>query len=165
MKVKLNRIDEEIFTKENLSWYLGVDTFKFSDNQYMNFSLESQKKWISETNKCEHTMLLGIFIENKYIGNFQFSDIKSNHNRAEISYMIGDSNYWGKGIMTFVIKEAIKISTTKLNLNKLYAGLAHENHGSKRVLEKNGFLQEGVKKKHLFFNGKWYDQLDYGLLL
>ena len=50
-------------------------------------------------------------------------------------------------------------------LNKLYAGIAEGNFGSQRVLEKNGFELEGRRINHLFFGGKFYNQLDYGLLL
>ena len=50
-------------------------------------------------------------------------------------------------------------------LNKLCAGLAEGNIGSQRVLEKNGFKLEGRRLKQLFYGGKFYNQLDYGLLL
>jgi len=39
------------------------------------------------------------------------------------------------------------------------------NNRSRRVLEKNGFVLEGTRIKHLFYDGKFYNQLDYGLLL
>ena len=50
-------------------------------------------------------------------------------------------------------------------LNKLTAGCAEKNEASKKVLEKNGFKLEGKKEKHLFYNGSWMRQFDYGLVL
>jgi RimJ/RimL family protein N-acetyltransferase len=48
---------------------------------------------------------------------------------------------------------------------KLNASCADKNEGSKKVLLKNNFKIEGIKKKHLFYNNEWMDQIDFGLLL
>mgnify|MGYP006084539297 CR=1 FL=1 len=165
MTITLKPLEEGFINENTLSWYSNLEAIKFSDNQYRDFSLENQKRWVRETNNNADIKLFGIFHNNKYIGNFQFTGLQSFHKKADISYFIGDTKFWGKGIMTFVIKEAVSLSITNLKLNKLTAGLAHENFGSKRALEKNRFILEGVKKKHLFYNGQWFDQLDYGLLL
>ena len=57
------------------------------------------------------------------------------------------------------------IAKKKYKLNKLFAGVADKNLASKKVFEKNNFKLEGIRKKHLFINNKFYNQLDYGLLL
>jgi len=59
----------------------------------------------------------------------------------------------------------VEFGKSKYKLNKLYASLAGANSRSKRVLEKNGFVLEGIRKKHLFYNKEFFDQLDYGLIL
>ena len=38
------------------------------------------------------------------------------------------------------------------------------NAASQRVLEKNGFIQEGIQKKAVYKDGKIYDLFLYGLL-
>ena len=87
------------------------------------------------------------------------------HRRAEITYVIGNRNYWGKGIASYAISEIIIKSTQDYKLNKLVAGVAEHNTASARVLKKNGFELEGIRKNHLFFDHKFSNQLDYGLLL
>ena len=62
-------------------------------------------------------------------------------------------------------KSFVAFLMKKYKLNKLFAGVADKNLGSKKVLEKNNFKLEGIRKKHLFINNKFYNQLDYGLLL
>ena len=69
------------------------------------------------------------------------------------------------GVASFAISKMIEIGKLKYNLNKLYAGLASGNIGSKRALEANGFVLEGIRKRHLLYCGEFFDQLDYGLLL
>jgi len=51
------------------------------------------------------------------------------------------------------------------NLDGKIANCASYNEASKKCLEKNGFMLEGVKTKNLYYNGEWHDQFDYGLLL
>ena len=91
--------------------------------------------------------------------------MSSVHKRAEITYVVGDREYWGKGVASYAISEIIKKSKTDYKLNRLYAGLAEENIGSARVLEKNGFKLEGKRLNHLFYGGVFHNQLDYGLQL
>ena len=66
---------------------------------------------------------------------------------------------------SFAIAKMIEIGKAEFNLNKLYAGLASGNIGSRKVLEGNGFVLEGTRKQHLFYCEEFFDQLDYGLML
>tara|TARA_B110000444_G_C18809462_1_gene581819 strand:- start:21 stop:296 length:276 start_codon:yes stop_codon:yes gene_type:complete len=91
--------------------------------------------------------------------------LTSLHGVGEIAYVIGDKTFWGKGIGSLVISKIILIAKEKYKLNKLIAGVANKNFGSIKILEKNKFLLEGVKKKHLVFRNNLYNQLDFGLLL
>ena len=91
--------------------------------------------------------------------------LNSNHKRIEIGYVIGDKSYWGKGIATQAISIIIE-KIKKMNIyHKVHATCASANSGSIRCLEKNNFVLEGVKKKHVFYNDEWFDELDYGLIL
>ena len=58
----------------------------------------------------------------------------------------------------------VKLSR-KYKLNKLIPGLTEGNVGSQKILKRNGFILEGQRIKHLFYNGEYFNQLDYGLIL
>ena len=49
-------------------------------------------------------------------------------------------------------------------VKKIYAGCAELNEASIKVLKKNGFVLEGERKDHLYYNGKYMKQLDFGLI-
>lgn len=152
-------------TADYVNWFNNPTVIRFSDNQYRNFSIEGQKEYVKQCISSKKTYLYGIFYDEKHVGNIALSNISSFHKRAEISYVIGNQNYWGQGIAMFSISEIIKKAKIDFNLYKLFAGVASENHSSIRVLEKNYFTLEGRRKDHLFYNGKYYDQLDYGLII
>ena len=148
-----------------VDWFSNKEIVKYSDNQYRLFSFEGQKLYVENCLKNKEIRLFGIFVEEIHIGNIMLKGIGSMHKRAEITYVIGDQKYWGKGITTNAISNIIEISKKEYNLHKLYAGIAEKNIGSKKVLEKNGFNLEGIRKNHLYYNNVFQDQFDYGLLL
>ena len=79
--------------------------------------------------------------------------------------MIGERSYWGKGAATLAISQIIELAVSKYQLNKLFAGVAEDNYGSRKVLEKNGFAAEGRRINHVFYEGCYHNQIDYGLIL
>ena len=148
-----------------VNWFSNKEIVRYSDNQYRSFSLEGQRLYVESCFNNNEIRLFGIFIDEMHIGNILLNGIGSIHKRAELTYVIGEKKYWGQGIASNAIATIIEISKKDYNLKKLFAGIAKNNIGSKKVLEKNGFELEGIRKKHLYYNNVFEDQLDYGLIL
>ncbi len=98
------------------------------------------------------------------IGGLGFTDfeIGSSH-RAEIGYWLAKP-YWGQGIMTAAVRAACAFACDEWELVKIVAHVFVNNPASARVLEKNGFVQEGYLRKHLRKDGRYLDALLFGLL-
>lgn len=162
----LRALIEDDVTQSYVDWFSDVEVTKFSNNQYRRFSLEGQRAFVRNALNDPSVRLFGIFAEgNIHIGNVVLAGIDMNHRRAEVTYVVGRKECWGRGVATYAVGAAIRIAREELGLLKLYAGCASANEGSKRVLMKNGFVLEGVRKSHSCFGGVRYDQLDFGLLL
>lgn len=165
MKFELMLMKESDVTQSYVDWYSNPDVTSYSDNQYRVFTLDGQKNYVRSCLNNDDIDLYGIFDNGLHIGNIVIGGLSSVHKRAEITYVVGDTGYWGKGVASYAISEIVKKSKTDYKLNRLYAGLAEGNIGSARVLEKNGFKLEGKRLNHLFYGGEFHNQLDYGLLL
>jgi len=165
MKLLLRILTVNDVTQSYVDWFKTSDVTRFSDNQYRKFNLETQKKYVMDCILNNNLDLYGIFENKNHIGNILIEGLNSPHKCAEISYVIGNMDYWNKGVGFFAISKIINISRTKYKLNKLYAGVAEHNIGSIKILEKNDFKLEGKRSEHLFYNGKFHNQLDYGLKL
>ena len=50
-----------------------------------------------------------------------------------------------------------------LDLHRVHAAFLPGNTASRRVLEKNGFAEEGFAEKYLQINGRWEDHVLFGL--
>ena len=167
MSMDLTRkiLEEEDVGIDYVKWFLDTEIIRFSDNQYRKFTIDGQKEYVRNCLSNKDIDLYGIFDGNRHIGNISISGFNSVHKKAKIAYVIGDKTNWGKGVGSFAVFEITKKTINKYKLNKLYTAVVDANIGSRRVLEKNGFVKEGTRINHLFYEGKFYNQIDYGLLL
>lgn len=90
------------------------------------------------------------------IGTCGFHAIEEKHYKAEIGYELHPS-FWGKGIMTEVIEAVIHYGFDHMLLNRIEAFYDPRNGSSGRVLEKNGFVFEGILKKRYLKKGEFVD--------
>jgi len=82
---------------------------------------------------------------------------------AELGYFLGEG-YWGRGIMTRAVSLICREAFERFDIVRIYAEPFAENIGSRRVLEKNGFVLEGTMKMGAYKNGRFLDYCVYGLL-
>ncbi|XP_077247268.1 uncharacterized protein LOC143887027 [Tasmannia lanceolata] len=84
--------------------------------------------------------------------------------RGEIGYVLA-SKYWGQGIATVAVRIVISsIFSEWPDLERVEALADVENPGSQRVLEKAGFVKEGVLRKYYIQKGKTRDMVMYSFL-
>ena len=165
LNIHIKILEEKDVTQNYVDWFKNKEIIEFSDNQYRKFTLNSQREYVRTMFLKSASDLYGIFDGDLHIGNIVLSNYENLHKRADITYVVGVREYWGKGVATKAIALIISKAREEYKLNKLTAGCAEKNEASKKVLEKNGFKLEGKKEKHLFYNGSWMRQFDYGLVL
>lgn len=163
--VTFKKLQVQDITINYVNWFKDNEVTKYSNNQYYEIDLNSQKKYVKSCLKSDSCDLFGIFFENLHIGNILINEISILHKRAQISYVIGNKNYWSKGIGTKAIKFIVEKARSEYKLKKIYASCSDANIASKTILKKNGFIVEGKRKQHLFYQNKWHDQIDFGLIL
>ena len=83
--------------------------------------------------------------------------------RAEIGYWLAKP-WWGRGIMSAVVQRVCQHAFEEFWLVKITAHVFTHNPASARVLEKCGFVQEGVLRKQFVKDGKFIDAKLFGLL-
>ena len=110
------------------------------------------------------TFAFAIIYEGKVIGSIGAFRQGNIHRRtAELGYYIG-ADYWGKGIMTEAVKQLCGYIFENTDIIRIFAEPFAYNKGSCRVLEKAGFLFEGVMRSNAVKNGKVIDMRLYGLV-
>lgn len=94
------------------------------------------------------------------IGVIGYYRTKKEHFRSEIGYIL-HPKYQGKGIMNEALKAALNFGFTVMNLHSIEAVVDPENLASRKLLEKNSFIQEAHLKESEFYDGKFLDTIIY----
>lgn len=81
---------------------------------------------------------------------------------VNLGYWIG-RDHAGKGLMTEAVGIVIPFVFDTLGLHRIHAAFLPGNVASRRVLEKNGFKEEGYAENYLQIDGKWCDHVLFGL--
>ena len=82
---------------------------------------------------------------------------------AELGYWLGEP-FWNRGIMTNVVEEVTEYAIREYNLSRVYATPFAWNEASMRVLEKAGYVLEGVMRRGAIKDGQVVDKYLYAFI-
>jgi RimJ/RimL family protein N-acetyltransferase len=82
---------------------------------------------------------------------------------AEIGFWIGEP-FWNQGIATQVVQAFVDYAFTRFALTRVFANVFSANTASIRVLEKAGFLYEGMAVKSVNKDERFMDELSYAIV-
>ena len=77
---------------------------------------------------------------------------------AEMGYWLGE-DFWGRGIATRVVTAVSDWAFDNYHLTRVFAQTFAHNAASIRVLEKSGFVREGIMLRSAIKNGTILDQV------
>lgn len=137
------------------NWLNDNEVNKYLESRFINWNISSLKEYFHEKNKTELILAIVDCENNTHIGNIKVSTIDNSHSRAELGIIIGDRNYWGKGVATIAIQMVTDYCFTTLGLHKVTAGAYTENIASIKAFLNNGFVIEGERKEHFLTSSGW----------
>lgn len=123
------------------------------------YTIVEGKEWIvfAVNSNCN----FAITVDNEAVGGIGLNigqDIE--RISAEVGYWLGEK-HWGHGITSSALKGILNYGFEDLKLERIYAVPLEGNIASRRVLEKNGFLLEGILKNSVIKFDKIYNQALY----
>jgi len=131
-------------TKDDALTHIAIIDAKIESNEGINWAITLKN----------NPKLIGI------IGHYQ---IKPEHFRAEIGYMLLPE-YHGKGIISEAINEVVNYGFEIMKLHSIEAIIDPENLASEKVLQKNGFVKEAHLKENGYYEGRFLDTVIYSIL-
>ena len=97
------------------------------------------------------------------IGFAGYVNIDWKHRKAEPFIALGNTDYWGKGLGTEVVRKLLDYGFNEIGLNRLYGFMLDNNPGALKMDIKAGFLQEGVLKEDVIIHGNFHDRIMLGI--
>ena len=83
--------------------------------------------------------------------------------RCETGYML-QRDCWGQGLMHEALGTLLNFGFSVLDLNRVEADIDPRNTGSRRTLQRLGFIEEGRLRQRWIVDGEVSDSALYGLL-
>jgi len=147
-------------------WFNSDDINKHNSHHRHPYSRTEAISYIEALSEDRTKLVLAIVDKdtNRHIGNVALQDINNINRSANLAIIIGEKDFWGRGIAVEASRLIISHGFFELNLHRIDAGTSSENASAIAWLEKLGFIKEGHKRRAHYKNGCYHDILEYGIL-
>ncbi len=124
------------------------------------------RRWYEAIVSDQHSVIFAIeAVPAKcFVGCIWLHGIDYRHRYAELRIVIGEKQYWGKGIGEEAISCMVQFAFKKLDLHKLYAYVLANNVRAAKAFKKAGFVREGLLREERYIDGVFVDVLRVGLV-
>lgn len=144
-------------------WMNDPQVIRYLEVRHARRNFKDLREYISGVirNKQEAFFAICLNENGQHIGNIKLGPINRAHGFAYVGFLIGEREFWGRGIATEAVGLVTRYAFDVLGLHKVLAGCYANNEGSLRVFKKCGFKKEGVQESQWLCEGKYID----GILL
>ncbi|RBI59526.1 GNAT family N-acetyltransferase [halophilic archaeon] len=144
-------------------WVNNPEVRRYIHEFRLPYSREDCEKWLPEARDDRARVDLLVCLENEPIGRARLEPFHTKRRAANLGFLIAPEHQ-GNGYATETAELLVEYGFTDLLLHRLEAKALAPNSGSRRVLEKIGFVEEGHKRKAAIADGEYVDEVYYGLL-
>lgn len=160
-EVRLSDVNENYY-----KWLNDPEVNRYLETKYIPQSFENIRKYVEKMNAKADEIFLAICLKegDLHIGNIKLGLINWIHRYGEVSLIIGEKTYWGKGYASEAIRCLTDFAFKTLGLHKLIASFYDCNKGSIRAFEKAGYVVEGILKYFFYFDRRFIDRIICGIV-
>lgn len=116
----------------------------------------SQKEWQEDKS---YRFIIKLKEHSPVIGAVNFSQVfRGPLQSCYLGYGL-DEDHQGQGYMTEALTNLVDFMFKEIKIHRISANYLVDNPRSGRVLEKIGFMKEGLAPKYLHIDGKWRDHI------
>ncbi|WP_061249373.1 GNAT family N-acetyltransferase [Leptospira alstonii] len=159
-RIFLRELNSRDIDDRYLSWFKSnSQVTEFLESKDLTY--ESVTKFIQDGKETKSFFIYAICMldSNLHIGNLKIGNIDKNHMISDLVVVIGDQNFWRKGIATEAIKLGNQIAFEIYDIRKLSGGMYSDNIASIKCYTKAGWVEEARLKGHYLLNGKVLDRV------
>jgi RimJ/RimL family protein N-acetyltransferase len=128
------------------------------------YTLEDALHWVNALIGQDPVVNFAITINDEVVGGIGMEPRQDVYRKtAIIGYWLSE-DLWGRGIMPEAVKLVTGYAFTHLDFIRLQASVYSKNPASMRVLEKAGYVKEGIMRNAVIKNGEILDEHLYAIL-
>lgn len=161
--VTLKSITLNEVTPAYLSWLYDPEVMQGIETS--GYTMENLRSYVESKIKDVDVTFFAIWSNdtNEHIGNLKFETTDKKALVSDLGLLIGNKNYWNKGVGKEACKLGIQYVFNVLNMRKIYLAVYENNPNARKLYEKLGFKLEATLRKHILVNNTYYDKYLMGL--
>jgi ribosomal-protein-alanine N-acetyltransferase len=128
------------------------------------YTMEAAIWWVNSLVGQDPLINFAITIDDKVVGGIGLEMREDVYRKtALLGYWLSEE-LWGKGMMTEAVKLFTAYAFSNLDIIRIQAGVLSKNPASMRVLEKAGYVKEGISRNAIIKNNEVLDEHIYAIL-
>ncbi|GBF10827.1 GNAT family protein [Tepidibacillus infernus] len=164
--VQLKAVERENLSKY-LEWVNDPEVTQYlSPQTRFPKTLAEEHRWYDNLLKQDDKFVFSIYTraDDRMIGSVGLHSISWKNQWAIAGIFIGDKDYWGKGYGTEAFRLCLYIGFQELGLQRVELGVYAFNERAIKSYQKLGFVEEGRRRRFLYRNGQFYDEVMMSIL-
>ena len=164
--VYLRALEKEDLTGNYFQWFNDQEVCRFNSHGRVPNNMNRMETYLQRAYTDSSLAVFAIcYRENDvHIGNICLQGINLTDNNAEYAIILGEKDYWGKGVAKEASDLILQHGFMTINLYRICCGTSADNTGMQKLAAYMGMKEEGRQREALFKNGKYVDIIEYGLL-
>ena len=149
-----------------IDWFNDAEVCAYNSHHVYPYTRELAIEYVTGVRSQKNDLVLAVIEKSggAHVGNIALKNINPVNRSAEFAVILGNKEYWGKGIGKEAAQLIVQHGFEQLNLHRIYCGTSEENIPMQKLAASLGFAQEGIRKEAMFKNGEFVDVIEYGLL-
>lgn len=163
-KLYLTKLTPALVSERYLRWMCDPEVTRTLVAGRYPQDLEQMHAFVASQSAPPNVLLAIVWRDgDEHIGNVKLA-VDTLNRRAEFSILIGEKDYWGRGVCTTVTRLMLDIAFRRLNLHRVGLGVNSGNLPARRAYERVGFREEGCAREEMFVDGHYEDRIVMGIL-
>lgn len=158
-RIMLRELRPEDVNDTYLSWFQDSTVTEFLDSR--RITKDDAINYMLLGRETRTYFMYAILAKDSglHIGNLKIGPIQEMHGISDLVTVIGNREYWGKGLATEAIRLGSQVAFDVYGIRKLSGGIADGNIGSVKAYTKAGWVIEARLKGHHLINGEPRDRI------
>jgi RimJ/RimL family protein N-acetyltransferase len=146
-----------------VKWFNDPDVTYFLGRE-QPLTMAEEERWFAEYRSKVDEEIYAIEVDGNHIGNVGLHAIDRANRKASLGIVIGEKEYWSKGLGTDAMQTVLRYAFEGLRLHKVNLDVIDYNERAIRVYERCGFVKEGVRRDELWKRGTFVNLVRMSLL-
>ena len=166
MKIKIEPLSLRHVSQRYGQWFGDPEVCRDNRHGAKPLSVAQVRRYIQSLSKDSSIKAFAILAGPKriHVGNVSLNGISKENGSAEISILIGEKDFWSKGVGYEACKLVKDVAFKKMKLNRIWMGMTTRNRAMIRVCEKLGMYRESIRPQAFVKNGEFLDLVEYACL-